>query len=419
MSTARAVKVVGIRMILLSSLAAASVARTAVGKTSLSFARVCNLNCRSSQTATYLRLFASLSSWKMTGRPAADPQTLFQSPDELDRHVEALHCWWKTKSRVLCLTGAGLSTEAGIPDYRGHRGSYTTSNHKPMVHDQFMKSVAQRKRYWGRSMVGWKVFHEREPAIGHFALARLERLGRLGVSWSDGDTDKLCHRQLTDLTSEAHNQHPNLLQQQHHLLSIITQNVDSLHRRAGSCHVLELHGRNDRLTCMNCGNNRDRQSYQNELARVNADWLEKIASSLISTESGPSSSRPTATRLRPDGDATIGTDNFDAVRVPHCDRCNLGFFKPDVVFFGDNVPGDRVQQCKAAIEACDGLVVVGSSLTVHSAFRHVRAAHERATPIAILNVGETRAEAEGLTALKIEAPAGPTLQALVQRMERE
>jgi NAD+-dependent protein deacetylase sirtuin 4 len=185
-------------------------------------------------------------------------------------------------------------------------------------------------------------------------------------------------------------------------LTIITQNVDSLHRRAGSSHVTELHGRTDLLECMSCGTKRDRKEFHSELERSNQEWLD---TALKEAE------------MRPDGDAALPEGNYDTLHIPSCKSCGEGFLKPSVVFFGDNVPRHRVARCTAAVDASDGLLIIGSSLAVYSAYRHVRAAHQQGTPIAILNVGETRAEIESLSVTKIEAPAGPTLALVAQHFE--
>jgi NAD-dependent SIR2 family protein deacetylase len=185
-------------------------------------------------------------------------------------------------------------------------------------------------------------------------------------------------------------------------LAIITQNVDSLHRRAGSRYVTELHGRTDMVQCMSCGAKRERLDFHDELESRNSVWLNDALQEA---------------EMRPDGDAALPDENYNLLDIPSCKVCKIGFLKPSVVFFGDNVPKHRVARCIAAVDAADGLLVVGSSLAVHSAYRHVRAARQKGTPVAILNVGETRAELESLAVTKIEAPAGPTLSLVADHFE--
>lgn len=229
------------------------------------------------------------------------------------------------------------------------------------------------------------MFHQQ---AGHFALAELERIGKLGVKVDDRMEFYNPLQEVDWLTSSG----------QPRELAIVTQNVDTLHRQAGSQHLMELHGRTDQVVCMQCGTFRDRLDFHHELEHLNHEWLQEV---LAEQKDGD---------LRPDGDANVERTNYDDVIVPPCQNCG-GFVKPNVVFFGDNVPLDRVELCKAAVEQADGILVVGTSLATHSAYRHVRAAHQKGIPVAILNVGETRAERDGLEVLKIEAPAGPTLSA--------
>jgi NAD-dependent deacetylase sirtuin 4 len=323
-----------------------------------------------------------------------DPNNLLteaQQEEQINRLIE----WWQDKDQVLCITGAGVSTESGIPDYRGHGGSYH-KGHKPMVHDQFMSSEKNRQRYWGRGMVGWRSFDQKHPAAGHTAISALEQMGRLGVAFSDKAE---FYNDVRDVMDGVHKYAG---QRQ---LSLITQNVDTLHRRAGSQHLIELHGRTDRLKCMQCGTYRDRKCFHTDLETLNSDWL---AQALQQTTHGD---------MRPDGDAAVQTENYDPIQIPPCTSCG-GFLKPDVVFFGDSVPVHRVEQCRSAVEHSDGLLVVGSSLAVHSAFKHVRAACQQGIPVCILNVGQTRAETEGLDVLKIEAPIGSTLSAVAAHFAR-
>ncbi len=248
-------------------------------------------------------------------------------------------------------------------------------------------------------MVGWKKFDRAEPNSGHYSLAALEKMGFLGVNMED-------HQDYYD----DFERDEFLFSSGQRRLTILTQNVDSLHDRAGSKDVLALHGGNQDVRCMSCGHRMLRNDYQDHLAQVNSEWLDEH---LLSVDQDDAKNRQ-QTQMRPDGDAELKQANYGNVHLPDCPKCGNGFFKPDVVFFGDSVPKHRVAICQQAVQNCDGILVVGSSLAVHSAFRHIRKASQSGASVAILNVGETRAEAEELENLvKIEAPIGDTLEQCV------
>lgn len=346
-----------------------------------------------------------------------DPKSLLH-PDQLDERVGQLVEWFRDVGRgrnsssslggggggvgvgpnIFCLTGAGLSTDSGIPDYRGFKGSYHVG-HKPIIHQMFMESMGQRQRYWGRSMVGWSKFDDAKPNRGHHALAALEANGWLGVPMEDRPD-----------FYEEHDRDEFYFSTGQRRLAILTQNVDSLHQRAGSTDVLQLHGEGRVVRCMNCGYRMDRNDYHRTLEDANSEWLEEQKDESEREDRSPKN------EMRPDGDAELQQDtDYSRIHLPSCPKCHAGFFKPDVVFFGDTVPTHRVAICQEAVESCSGILVVGTSLAVHSAYRHIRSASQKGIPVAILNVGETRAEAESLGGiLKIEAPIGETLQRCVQ-----
>lgn len=337
-------------------------------------------------------------------RPA-DPRSIIENQGQLEEEAFKLAEWLSSRRNVFCMTGAGLSTDSGIPDYRGHRGSYHVG-HKPIIHQQFMDSAYQRQRYWGRSMIGWKKFDTAKPNKGHYALVALESMGQLGVSMEDRVEfyDSFDRDEFLFTSGQRR-------------LTILTQNVDSLHDRAGSKDVLALHGGNRDVICMICGHRMARKDYQQQLEERNSVWLQEHIS-LLEDDSESLNQGQKQTQLRPDGDAELQQANYSDVNLPPCSCCQEGFFKPDVVFFGDSVPKNRVAICQQAVENCDGILVVGSSLAVHSVFRHVRAASQKNIPVAILNVGETRAEAEGLNSLiKFEAPISDTLEQCVNLLD--
>ena len=258
--------------------------------------------------------------------------------------------------QLFVLTGAGCSTESGIPDYRDADGSW--KHKQPMRYQEFVGSSAARRRYWSRSLVGWKRIAEAQPNGAHQALARLESAQRVRC--------------------------------------LVTQNVDRLHSKAGSRGVIDLHGRLDRVECLDCRSGYRREAFQGELERLNPDWSELA----------------TAT-IRPDGDAELGDRNEEEFQVPACPRC-AGVLKPGVVFFGESVPRRRVERAYEALESADAVLVAGSSLMVYSGYRFVRRAIELGRPVVALNLGRTRADDE--VSLKISARCGEILPPLVDRL---
>lgn len=275
-----------------------------------------------------------------------------QTPDEA-----ALARFIDDHPRLVLLTGAGVSTESGIPDYRDTRGEWKRP--PPVTFQAFMGDEAVRRRYWARSMIGWRIMGQAEPGLAHRSLVALEEAG--------------------------------------HVALLITQNVDGLHQRAGSRAVVDLHGRIDTVRCMGCEARSARAALQQALLDLNPRWAALHASAA------------------PDGDADLDGLDFSSFAVPPCPRCG-GLLKPDVVFFGENVPRPRVDQALAAVRGADALLVIGSSLMVYSGFRFVQAAVDAGRPVAALNQGRTRGDA--LFTLKVERPIGATLGALAARAPR-
>lgn len=238
-----------------------------------------------------------------------------------------------THQNLFVLTGAGISLPSGIPTYRDSNGKWTGS--QPIQHADYLKDAAIRQRYWARSLVGWRNFGKAQPNAAHTALAQAEQLGRLSL--------------------------------------LVTQNVDRLHQRAGSEQVVDLHGRLDQVVCLDCEALSDRAALQLRLEEANSDFDVQ------------------ASQLRPDGDADVPDELIARVQVPTCEACG-GVLKPDVVFFGDNVPRDRVALCQQTLAESDAMLVIGSSLQVYSGFRFCRQASMLGIPLFCINPGATRAD---------------------------
>jgi NAD-dependent SIR2 family protein deacetylase len=253
--------------------------------------------------------------------------------------------------RLFVLTGAGCSTDSGIPDYRDHEGEWKRA--QPVQFQPFMNDEHTRKRYWARSLIGWRYFSRAKPNRAHLALAQLEREGHVGL--------------------------------------LVTQNVDCLHEAAGSSNVVDLHGRLDAVRCMSCEQRERRDEFQLRLLASNPSWAQLDA------------------REAPDGDADLEGRDFTSFNVPPCHYCG-GILKPDVVFFGESVPRDRVDRAMRGVQDADAMLVVGSSLMVYSGYRFAQAAADAGKPIAAVNLGRTRAD--HLLALKVSQSCAEALSAL-------
>jgi len=283
-----------------------------------------------------------------------------QSPDlALDLSIDAgaasieqdrarLRDFVQAHPRLFVLTGAGCSTDSGIPDYRDTNGGWKRP--QPVTYQAFMGETATRQRYWARSLVGWRRFGRAQPNATHRALARLEQQGRV--------------------------------------TTLLTQNVDGLHQAAGHQSVIDLHGRLDEVRCMSCDLRLPRDTFQRSLVERNPAWA------LLDAGDAP------------DGDADLDGRDFSQFVVPPCPTCG-GILKPDVVFFGENVPRHRVDAAVTSLNEADAMLVVGSSLMVFSGYRFAAAAAREGKPIAAVNLGKTRADP--LLSLKIEQSCAQAL----------
>jgi NAD-dependent SIR2 family protein deacetylase len=253
---------------------------------------------------------------------------------------------------VLVLSGAGLSTESGIPDYRGPTGSLRKS--LPMTYQTFVRDPLARQRYWARSQLGWRLIARAEPNDGHRAVAALQARGALS--------------------------------------GVVTQNVDGLHQAGGAADVIELHGNLEQVVCLACLGKSPRTELDDRLRAANASWT------------------AVASAVNPDGDVVLDEAAVASFRVVDCLGCG-GVLKPDVVFFGENVPPAKVRHCYDLVERSRSMLVLGSSLAVMSGLRFVKRAASLGLPVAIVNQGWTRGDEHA--AVRLDAPLGPTLTALV------
>jgi NAD-dependent SIR2 family protein deacetylase len=257
---------------------------------------------------------------------------------------------------VVALSGAGLSTDSGIPDYRGVTGSLR--RHTPMTYQTFLRNPRGRHRYWARSFVGWPQIRGARPNAGHAAVADLQRAGLVG--------------------------------------GVVTQNVDGLHQAAGAREVVELHGGLDRTVCLACGDVADRGELHERLRAANPHF------------------GPHVDEVNPDGDVELPDELLDGFVMVDCAVCGRGPLKPDVVFFGETVPRDRVDTCFAMVEQAGSLLVLGSSLTVMSGYRFVLRAEKLGIRVGLVNLGPTRGDAK--VDVRVDAPLGEVLPALARRL---
>ncbi|MFB9908957.1 NAD-dependent protein deacetylase [Allokutzneria oryzae] len=282
-------------------------------------------------------------SWTPTGEPLA-------ATASLDEVTEVL-----TAGGVLVLSGAGLSTESGIPDYRGDTGSLR--RHTPMTYQEFVSSEDGRQRYWARSHLGWRTIARAQPNSGHFAVTQLQARG--------------------------------------YLSGVLTQNVDGLHQAAGTSDVVELHGSLDWVICLGCKRTSPREDLDRRLRAANPGFTAE------------------ATHINPDGDVELPADAVRQFVVVDCVECG-GVLKPDVVFFGENVPAERVRRCYQLVDSAEAVLVLGSSLTVMSGLRFVRHAAKADKPVLIVNHSPTRGDSHAR--VRVALPLGLALTDLARRL---
>jgi len=275
-------------------------------------------------------------------RTASGVQARAGSIDELARFLS-------NHRRIVVLTGAGCSTESGIPAYRDAAGRWR--RRQPIFYQDFLDDPVMRRRYWARSFFGWRVMQQAAPGPVHAALASLADTGRLS--------------------------------------GLITQNVDGLHQRAGHADVVELHGGLERVLCLDCGLGISRDGLQRRLEALNPEWA------------------PEVLEINPDGDAELDERAYPGFRIAGCTACG-GKLKPDVVFFGESVPRARLAEADRLVDEADAMLIVGTSLVVWSGYRLARQAGDRGIPVAAVNNGLTRAD--GLLEFKLEGDCGVVVQ---------
>ena len=280
---------------------------------------------------------------------SSNPINISPTTEDLEKLVQILQA-----KRVLVLSGAGISTDSGIPDYRGPDRKRPA---KPMRYQEFIKADFGRQRYWSRSMIGWATMGDAKPNQGHKAVAAMEASANV--------------------------------------FGVLTQNVDGLHQAAGSKSVLELHGSLAVVRCLDCQKLESRRKLQERMLGLNPNFEAE------------------AVEIAPDGDAEIKQHSTEAFVVPDCLHCE-GMLKPDVVFFGENVPKKRVETAWSMFNHAEVLLVVGSSLTVFSGYRFVKKARALSKPVVILNQGETRGDDDAT--LKLEYRLGELLPALAKKL---
>ncbi|KAF9906323.1 NAD-dependent protein lipoamidase sirtuin-4 [Lobosporangium transversale] len=324
---------------------------------------------------------------------------------------------------ITVLTGAGVSTDSAIPDYRGENGTYTLNpDYKPIFYQAFVASNEARHRYWARSFFGFPPIMTTQPNPTHFALTALQQPTRFSppsISPGPLPAENIGHDSKSLQENEAQR-----YKKSGYIRTLITQNVDGLHQKAGTTDVVELHGSLHRVQCMSCEHEQDRSEFQKILADMNPEW-----DALLQSQTSSS----LYSRMNADGDVELLTPeqqqqqqqqqhqqtrnkllDYRSFRYPTCSHCGSGHYKPNVVFFGENVPVRVKEHTYQAILESDGLLIIGSSLATYSAFRLVKLAKDTGLPIAIINLGPSRGDP--LASLRYDVPSTPLLRAVADQL---
>ena len=327
--------------------------------------------------------------------PWAVPDAVPARDDEINSVAQMMR---EARGKCLVICGAGMSTESGIPDYRSPRGAYSVSGWKPMTHQDFMKTDAMRTRYWARSYAGWPFISTRAPSLAHASLAHLAMHGAVMRPIITQNVDRLHHAARAQVTSSF----------QHVPGTTIEGGAK------GDGHVLELHGALHEVICMSCGNRTHRDHLQQEFSSLNPAAFEVMKERERRRELllANSPDGGAAAVVRPDGDVDLPPEAMRTFQYPSCQSCGTatGILKPAVTFFGDNVHPDVSRAAAEASETCEAVLVLGSSLSTFSALRLVRKANERGKPVALVGVGDSRAD--GIASLSLRARVGDVLPRL-------